>query len=594
MTIDPENFARIEAAGPATFSRDGATLFHLRGAGLAQIWAMDLASGAARQLTHHDEKVAMLRRAPKDDRIIYGIDAGGDERQQLWLLDGDTSTPLTAAPQVIHDFGAWSPDGTQIAYAANDADEGRFDVVLRQLGSPEIRRLLEGRGILTVAGWRPDGQELIVILDRASPDQTILLLDPATGATREVPRAAMARFSAVRWAEEGTALHALTDAGGRDFIALCRIDPQTGGGSPIYEAPGREIESYALSPDGKTLATVENDRGWSVLRVGPLGGERPAVTGLPHGVVADLSFSVDSTKLAFTAASPVTPAGLWLWQDGAAKPLWQPTPEAADVPSAALRDFALVEWTSFDGRTIPGWYATPAGAPPAAGWPAVIWVHGGPAGQTRPNFRADMQMLLARGYAVMMPNVRGSTGYGRAALLSDERERRLDTVADLAHGRHWLAARPEIDANRIGVMGQSYGGYMVNAAITEYPELWRAAVNYYGIADFTTLLAKTGPWRRSHRADEYGHPEEHAELFARISPIRNVDRVTTPLLLLHGDRDPRVPFDESVQMEEALRIRQKRVEFERFDYAGHGFIRPDHKRRVYVSVAAFFDRHLVP
>ncbi len=198
----------------------------------------------------------------------------------------------------------------------------------------------------------------------------------------------------------------------------------------------------------------------------------------------------------------------------------------------------------------------------------MIWVHGGPASQARGNFRPDMQALLAAGYAVLMPNVRGSTGYGRASMESDDREKRLDTVHDLAAGRHFLAAQDGIDPDRIAVIGQSYGGYMVNAAITEYPDLWKTAVNYYGIADFVTLLENTGPWRRDHRSQEYGDLVRHRALFDRISPIRHVDRVRAPVLLLHGRRDPRVPFSESEQIDEALRLRQRKVHFETFDYAG--------------------------
>jgi dipeptidyl aminopeptidase/acylaminoacyl peptidase len=191
-----------------------------------------------------------------------------------------------------------------------------------------------------------------------------------------------------------------------------------------------------------------------------------------------------------------------------------------------------------------------------------------------------------------MPNVRGSSGYGRASTESDDVAKRPDCIADLAHGRHWLAAHPAIDATRIGIMGQSYGGFMVNAAITNYPDLWRAAVNYYGIADFVTLLEGTGPWRRDHRAAEYGHPDRNADLFARISPIHQVDRVAVPVLLAHGTRDPRVPYGESVQMHAALAERQKKVDFLTFDYAGHGFIRPADRARIYAAVADFFTTHL--
>ena len=183
------------------------------------------------------------------------------------------------------------------------------------------------------------------------------------------------------------------------------------------------------------------------------------------------------------------------------RPLWLPDPQAeAGVGPAALIGFNLVSWPGLDGQAIPGWLAMPHGDAPDGGWPSVVWVHGGPAAQTRAKFRPDMQMLLSQGYAVLMPNVRGSTGYGRAWMEADDFGRRQVAIDDLAAGRHWLAAQPGIDPARIGIMGQSYGGWMVLAAITRHPGLWRAAVDYYGIADWFTLLRDTGPWRRQHRA----------------------------------------------------------------------------------------------
>ena len=348
----------------------------------------------------------------------------------------------------------------------------------------------------------------------------------------------------------------------------------------MYSADGRDVEAWSLSPDGNTLATIENDRGYGVLRVGPLGGERPIVSGLPRGVVSDLTWSSDSATLVFGASAPTEPPGLWLWRDGVVRAVWLPEP-------SQFVDLELVEWRSFDGTRIPGWLALPMNAKPP--YPAIIWVHGGPVGQTRPNFRPDIQMLLSQGFAVLMPNVRGSNGYGRSYTESDDVEKRLDSVTDLAHGRAWLAAHPAIDAERIGIMGQSYGGFMVMSAITEHPELWRAAVNYYGIADFSTLLATTGPWRRNHRTAEYG---DDAKLFTRISPIHQVDSIRVPVLIAHGSRDPRVPMGESEQYVTALRERQKKVVYETFDYAGHGFIRPDDRRRIYRAVAEFFREHL--
>jgi dipeptidyl aminopeptidase/acylaminoacyl peptidase len=591
MTHDPEAFAAIAAAAAPAFSRDGRTLFHLRGSGLPQVWALDLATGDARQLTHHDEKVALLRRSPVDDRLIYGIDRGGDERQELLLIDPRDASPqpraLTANPAAIHDFGGWSSDGGSIAYAANDRDEAHFDVYVQDVASGVRQRVFDGSNMIGVSGFRSDGATLALLRDRGFGNTSLLLLDVASGQAR--PFGSPGNLQSVRWASDGRTLLALTDLGGSDFLRLCRLDPETGEVSVVYEARGRDVEAWAITPDVRLLATVENDRGYAVLRVGPIDSERPVVSGLPRGVVTDLTWSPDGCTLAFGAAAPTEPPSLWLWRDGAARMAWQP--EAWPEPTGFV-DFELVSWESFDGTRIPGWLALPRTPPPATGYPAVIWVHGGPVSQTRPNFRPDMQMLLAQGFAVLLPNVRGSSGYGRAYTESDDVERRLDSVTDLAHGRHWLAAQPAIDAERIGIMGQSYGGFMVMSAITEHPELWRAAVNYYGIADFVTLLAGTGAWRRSHRAAEYGEPERDTALFARISPIHRVDRIAAPVLIAHGTRDPRVPIGESEQFVSALQERQKKVTYVTFDYAGHGFIRPDDKRRIYRAVADFFATHL--
>ena len=592
MPRDATAWTRITAASTAVFSKDGGTIYHLRGVGLPQVWAMDADGGNARQLSFHDEKVAFLRRSPTDERLIWGIDAGGDERQQFWLLEpGAAPRALTDSPAVINDFGAWSPDGARIALARNDRDERYHDVCLLDLNSGGIVRLFEGPGIVAVTNWKSDGSTLVVLEDHSSIDQRLWLLDAATGAATRIPNASEARYSGTRFTGDGS-LMTITDLGS-DWMRLCRLDTVTGEATEVFAPAGREVEAWALSPDGKLLATIENDRGYAVLRVGPLGADRAEVLGLPAGIVTELAWAPDSARLAFTAQGTTVPSGLWLWENGTARPLGLPDPFAGSgVAPGDPVPFNLVEWTSFDGAKIQGWYALPRSPKPASGYPAVVWVHGGPASQTRANFRTDMQMLLDQGFAVMMPNIRGSTGYGREYLVADEVDKRPDVMEDLAAGRAWLADRLEIDAERIGIMGQSYGGWIVLAAVTLQPELWKAAVNYYGIADFVTLLERTGPWRRDHRAREYGFPETDAELFQCISPIHHVGNVVAPLLVLHGDRDPRVPMHESDQFVDAMEQRQKRVRYEKFTYAGHGFIRPDHRLRVYAAVAEHFADHL--
>ena len=582
--IDPRDYAAIEGASAPAFSQDGGRLFFLRGAGQQQIWCVDLQSGdlvpgKAMQLTWHDEKVGTLRRAPGDDRVAYTIDAGGDERHQVWLLEDGASRALTSDAAVVHGLGAWSPDGSRLSLSVNDRDAAHFDLVVLEVATGARERLQEGVHEAVAGGWSADGRVLFV-QDRNSGDQR-----PFVGGVA-VPRMGPMRAMSLRWdGIQGKAgLLGLIEHAG--WMALCRLDPATGAVEPEY-APEADVEAWALSSAG-LLATVENNRGCTVLRVGPRGGERAAVDlfpGLP-GVVSEVAWSGDGGRLAFAWSGPGEPSRVFVWEAGRLECV-------VDVPCALpMAAFGLVEWPSFDGATIPGWFATPAGAPPASGWPSVVWVHGGPASQARANFRADMQALVAQGYAVLMPNVRGSTGYGRAWMDADDVELRLDSVRDLAAGHAWLVAQPGIDPARVAVMGQSYGGYMVLAAITENPELWRCAIDFYGIGDFVTLLETTSAYRRAHRAAEYGDPVRHRALFDRISPIRHFDRVRCPVLVLHGERDPRVGFGESTAVVAALEARGVPVEFEVFDYAGHGFLRAADRARAYAAVGRFLAAHL--
>jgi dipeptidyl aminopeptidase/acylaminoacyl peptidase len=589
----PSAWVAIGAAASPSFSRDGSTIFHLRGSGLPQVWSMARDGGQPVQLSAYDERVATLRRAPTDDRLVWSVDAGGDERWQLWMLEpGGTPRAITAQPDVIHDFGAWSPDSMKIAFTCDDRDEGCFDVVVLDLATGERHRLMEGSGERSVTNWSGPADRLIVIERRGSGDEVLFLVDPATGAAHELPRPNETRYTAARFASDGRSLMALTDHGGVDFMRLCRIDPQTGDATEVFAAPNRDVEAWSLSPDGALLATIENDRGYAVLRVGALGTDREPVADLPLGIAADLAWSADSKTLAFVVQGPATPPGVWLWETGTqARCIWQPAPEAG-IAADAFIPFELVSWQAEDGTAIPGWLARPRGRPPAGGFRSVVWVHGGPASQSRANFRQDMQMLLDQGFAVLMPNVRGSTGYGRAWMEADDIEKRPIAVADVAAGRAWLAKQEGIDPERIGIMGQSYGGWMVLAAVTDYPDLWRAAVDYYGIGDWFTMLRDTGPWRRDHRSREYGFPGRDDAVLESLSPLRKVSVITAPLLLAHGERDPRVPFNESVQFTDAMEKHQKKVRFETFSYAGHGFIRPDDRARAYEAVTQHFSEYL--
>ncbi|MFB6256158.1 MAG: alpha/beta hydrolase family protein, partial [Haloplanus sp.] len=224
--------------------------------------------------------------------------------------------------------------------------------------------------------------------------------------------------------------------------------------------------------------------------------------------------------------------------------------------------------------------------------PVVVDVHGGPESQRRPSFGRVKQYLLSRGYAVFEPNVRGSTGYGKAYTHLDDVENRMDAVADLKAGVDWLHDHPAVDPGRIAVMGASYGGFMTLAAMTAYPDVWAAGVDIVGIANFVTFLENTGDWRRELREAEYGSLADDREMLESISPINHVGDIAAPLFVLHGENDPRVPVSEAHRIVEGAREAGVPVRELIFEDEGHGFTKLENRIDAYTAVVEFLDTHL--
>jgi dipeptidyl aminopeptidase/acylaminoacyl peptidase len=247
---------------------------------------------------------------------------------------------------------------------------------------------------------------------------------------------------------------------------------------------------------------------------------------------------------------------------------------------------------SFDGATVPAFrFDPPPGALEGRG-KALVWVHGGPESQFAAHWRGDLQALLARGWTVLAPNVRGSSGYGRDWMAADDREKRMDAVRDLKAVRDWLAARPGIDPARLAVGGQSYGGFMTLAALSAHPEDWKVGVDLYGFADFIREIETTGPWRRRLRAAEYGDAFSEADrpMLRAFSPVHRLDRLRAPLFIAHGLEDPRVPPGESETVATLLRGRGRPYEYLRIAGEGHGWARRANRARVFAAMIAFLER----
>jgi dipeptidyl aminopeptidase/acylaminoacyl peptidase len=589
----PYDFARylkIRGAWGASWSPDGRRLAFLTEiTGVPQVW--EVAAGGPswpEQLTFYEERVSGAEYSPTSNQLLFGMDAGGNERTQLYLLEDGEVKDLTRAPDAIHYSGGFSPDGKRVAYTATRRNGTDFDVFVQGLdGEPET--VWEVAGYHTVSDWAPDGSALIVSRHHSNLNNDLYLLDLGNGEARLLtPHEGDARFQGVNVTPDGGSAYLATDRDG-DFVRLARLDLSTL--ELTYLTPDDwDVEEVELSEDGRYLLASRNVEGYSDLMLFSGEGRRVPDPSVPEGIVGGFEFSPDGSRLAFTLVGPTRNPDVWVLDLPGGEPRQVTRSSTAGMPRAVFRRPELARYPSFDGREIPGLLYEPESASGARGnAPVVVNVHGGPESQSRPGFAPVTQYLLHRGYAVFFPNVRGSTGYGKGYTHLDDVELRMDSVRDLAHAAHWLRGRGH---EQVAVMGGSYGGFMVLAALTEYPELWSAGVDIVGIANLVTFLENTGSYRRGLREPEYGSLERDRDFLESISPIHKAGKITAPLMVIHGKNDPRVPVGEAEQIVERVRENGGLVEYLLYEDEGHGLAKLKNRLDAYPRIAAFLDEHL--
>ena len=590
MAYEFARYLKIRSAWGASWSPDGLRVSFLTEiTGVPQVWEVSSeAGGWPEQLTFHEERVSGAEYSPTENKILFGMDAGGNERSQLFLLADGGVTDLTRAPEAIHYSGGFSPDGSRVVYTATRRNGTDFDVFVQKVGADggEPEAVWEPGGYHTVAGWGWDGSSLIVSRHHSNVNNDLYQLDLRSGEARPLtPHEGDARFSAAKVTPDGESIYLATDLDG-DFVRLARLDLSTL--DLTYLTPDdRDVESVELSRDGRYLVASRNVEGYSDVLLFNGRGRRMPDPVLPEGIAVGFAFSPDSKRLAFTLTAPKRNPDVWVMDLPDGQPRRLTRSSTAGIPLRSFRRPGLVRYPTFDGREVPAlFYELENGADDT---PVVVNVHGGPESQSRPAFAPVTQYLLHRGYAVFFPNVRGSTGYGKSYTHLDDVRLRMDSVKDLAHAAYWLRERGH---GRVAVMGGSYGGFMVLGALTEYPELWSAGADIVGIANLVTFLEHTGSYRRRLREPEYGSLEEDREFLKSISPIHKADKIAAPLMVIHGKNDPRVPVGEAEQIVESVRGNGGAVEYLLYEDEGHGLAKLKNRLDAYPKIAAFLDRHL--
>ncbi|WP_424003177.1 S9 family peptidase [Haloarcula salina] len=594
---DLSRYLTVRSAYGSSLAPDGTLAFLMDTTGVAQIWTLDDPRGWPEQRTFYDEPVSFVDYSPERPELVFGMDEGGNERAQLYRLDADGRIhDLTARPEAKHRWGGWSPDGERFAFASNRRDEAVFDVYVqdRDATGDDADLVWEGDGWLSVGGWSPDGGKLLVSEAHSSFDQDLYVLDLATEElTHLTPHDGSVRYTSASWGPDGEGVYLVTDAES-DTLSLARLS--LGGDLEIVRSdPEWNIDGVALDRDSARLVYSRNVEGYNDLTVGELTGpttlEEFPTPDLPGGLAGGVSWSPDAERFAVSVTGRTENTNVFVVETATGESERWTAASTAGIPRETFVEPEVVRFESFDGRSIPALFSLPEGAG-TGDTPVVVDIHGGPESQRRPSFSGLTQYFLSRGYAVFEPNVRGSTGYGKAYTHLDDVEKRMDSVRDVRAGVDWLHDHPSVDPDRIVAMGGSYGGFMVLAAMTEYPDLWAAGVDVVGIANFVTFLENTGDWRRELREAEYGSLAEDREFLESISPITNVDRIAAPLFVLHGANDPRVPVGEAEQIAERAAEQGVPVEKLIFDDEGHGISKRENRIEAYTAVVDFLDAHV--
>lgn len=593
MAPSVRDYLEIRTARPSGFSPTGERV--LVGAdlsGTVQLYDVARTGGALRQLTHLAEPVGG-RYLPDCDDVLLSFDHGGDERLQIHRLATGSGAlgPVVADREHIARAGGVSRDGRLLAYTSNRRTGADFDVWVRDLRTGRERMVFSPGGWCTAGSFSPDGHRLSVtrLSERPGDNDAYLVAVDAEDVVHVSPHDDDAHFSGASWLPDGGAFFFTTNQG-REHTAVARYDVGTRSWSYVLDRPwdlgcavdwaGRSLLVVA-NEDGATRAELLDPSTLEVRTEVPLPG---------RGVAGAWSFSADGRFVAYSFTSAREPGDAWCYDVEAGRTT-RLTDCPKPVPPASMVEPELHRYRSFDGEEVPVFaYLPPATttAPP----PVVAVLHGGPESQFLPGFNPVIQYLVARGYAVVAPNVRGSTGYGRRWEHLDDGRRRLDAVRDLEGLSDWLHSTGRFAADRAALYGGSYGGYLVLAGLAFQPDRWAAGVSIVGISSLVTFLEGTAEWRRRFREREYGSLTNDRDFLLRASPLTSVDAVRAPLFLIHGANDPRVPLGEAQQIHRVLQAKGVPCELAVYSDEGHGLAKLANRLDAYPRAVDFLDRVL--
>jgi dipeptidyl aminopeptidase/acylaminoacyl peptidase len=584
-------------------------LARIRHGDIDQVQRVADPGAAPEALTDDPDPVSGARYEPRSgSSILFTRGTGGDEAHRIHRLDPATRQSAPVSPEGRRaSEPVWSHRGDRVVFATvpldrlNASRELRTIVHLADPAKPEGAKSLAELpgGGWTAFAFSPDDRRLAFVEYVSAEESHVWLMDVATGKRRRLTppgKGEPVYYADPQWAPDGQSLYVVSDRGS-EFRHVAVIDVATGRERSLATNLKFDVEGIAISARARRLAFVTNEAGSHVLRFLDLATRketpRPA---LVQGVISELRWRADGSEIAFTHASSRSPGDVFSYDLGAHRVTRWTNGNSPSLNAAALPEPRLIRWKSFDGREITGLYYHPPSRFEGVR-PVVVSVHGGPAAQARAGFIGPNNYLVNElGIALVYPNVRGSSGFGKGFPKLDNGRLREDSVKDLGALLDWIGAQPGLDASRVLVMGGSYGGYMALAASVHYPERIAGAVSVVGISHFVTFLERTETYRRDLRRVEYGDERDPAmrAYLESISPLTHAARIAKPLFVVHGKNDPRVPWTESQQIVATLREKGTPAWYLLASDEGHGLRKKANADFQFHATVEFIRRTLNP
>ncbi len=589
--------ARVGRASSPTFSPDGKRIAFVSDlSGVPQVWVAPAGGGFPLMVTSGDDPVSVVKWSPNSDELAFTIAPGGGMNTQIYVIkpDGTALRRLTAGGKDNNWLADWTRDGKLLMVASSVRDPAGVEPYLLDPATGHMEPLATGEGITQLVSISHDRRRGLLARLKSRGDNDLYLIDVVTGKQVLVtPHTPPGQFSG-EISPDGKTIYASSNKG-RDLEAFGRIklsdSDEPGAIEIMAERQDAELDGFELNHKGTAAVLVWNVSGKSELEFIDLQtGRRTPGPKLPAELAFPSAWSEDDSKLALTVSGSAAPTDVWVYELPS-KSLRQITfsPHPGVDLSALVRP-ELVKFKAHDGLELSGWLYRPRGQSGPGAY--VVSFHGGPEGQERPAFRADYQALLLEGIGVFAPNVRGSSGFGKRFVNLDNGALRVNGVKDIKSCVDYLVANHIADPKRIGITGGSYGGYMTMAGVTEFPDLFAAGVDLFGIVNFATFFEHTEPWMAAISTVEYGDPKTQADLLKQLSPIYKLDRIKAAMMIQHGANDTNVPLVEAEQIVNNLKTRGVPVEYLLFPDEGHGWRKISNRVRSVVSTAEFFSKYL--